>query len=263
MGSDGEIHIFDYSRYVSTILPDLYEFIKTGHTSKWLKEILDLNKADTFFKTGEIAGCGVDFAQNCSYLNPELAYSRTKDDQWVAGWGDRSCDSVKCIEQETCPLHKNSKNAEDFIYLWEACVARECLKDSQFCGRSVSPTWYYELIKEKSPDKLHEISKYINALEFRGFVIGYAFSNSDGVHGWLTENETKEFWELLNTIELPSVGHSFDDFKKYCKANGYSIPGYPFSHLSLSFVRAVAGIAFQQNMGLLWGNDVTDPWWFQ
>jgi hypothetical protein len=92
----------------------------------------------------------------------------------------------------------------------------------------------------------------------RGFVVGYGFANSDGVHGWLTPEEAGRLAGLLRPLRLPDLEPSFEAMERTRTGGGYAAQGWEFDELSLSFVRAVASLAAGQGKGILWGNDVPD-----
>ncbi|MCH7727253.1 MAG: hypothetical protein IH991_12350 [Planctomycetes bacterium] len=116
----------------------------------------------------------------------------------------------------------------------------------------------------------HKIHEYLRLLEYRGFVVGYQFSNSDGIHGWLSAKENAEFANVLDDLELPEFERSFECMEHFyrkpergeCVFNaGYIAPKpYSFEHLSLAFVRAVCTIAEAERKGVLWGNDLVTYW---
>jgi hypothetical protein len=94
------------------------------------------------------------------------------------------------------------------------------------------------------------------ALGFRGFVVGYQCSNSDGVHGWLTPDETKRLIALVEPLKLPALKPTFRAMQRTRHWNGYGMKGWEFNELSLAFVRTVATIASVERKGILWGNDL-------
>jgi len=92
----------------------------------------------------------------------------------------------------------------------------------------------------------------------RGFVVGYAFSNGDGIHGWLSAEETSELVRRLRDLALPCYEPTLAAMEAFRpqKPGPYECAGVTFEALSLSFVRTIASIAEERQQGILWGNDL-------
>ena len=60
-------------------------------------------------------------------------------------------------------------------------------------------------LRESGSPAHHTLCHCLKLLEYRGCVVGYGFTNSDGIHGWLRPDEIREFVTLLNDLHLPVV----------------------------------------------------------
>ena len=75
MGSDAEIFIFDYARYVSEVVPAFRELLFAGEIVPWMREIIDgfehwFREALPFDLT---LLRNTNLARNCTYLTADLA----------------------------------------------------------------------------------------------------------------------------------------------------------------------------------------------
>jgi hypothetical protein len=264
MGSDAAAYIFDDRAYRERVAPALRHFVHTGAAEGWLDVLLRRLDPDVWeFNFPLIRGLGFSFDVVCNYLGPDFGFGGSEGNQWSAVWEHRGCRSQTCPAKKACPLHQaHQAAAADFNALLELCVVDQCLGPGQFLGRSVSPMWYTEILAEAGIGLEHPLFDYLRKLEYRGFVVGYQFANSDGTHGWLTAEETKPFHERLQGLDLPQFEPSFHAMEAF-RPPGYQYeapPPYSFRQLSLAFLRTVAGLAVSEGKGILWGNDVS-TWW--
>ena len=257
MGSKAEVYTFDEKRYSNVVVPALHDFLDRGVTAPWLGRLL--SKIDWEFDFKNISSLNFRFADVCRYLTPGFA-SAIPDADWYSDWAPRSCKSRHCTALNVCPFHSSSRDAgyEDFNVLHEATVADQCLGDHQFVGRSMSPLDYEDILAGQGIANDHVLWKLLLHLQYRGFVVGYQGSNSDGIHGWLTTQETTQLANELAALHLPEFEASFEAMALFETSGlGYRAPSsFTFEHLSLAFVRTVATIAAEAGHGILWGNDV-------
>ncbi len=262
MGSDARAFIFDIHAFREEVLPAVQQFVRTGARADWLDRVVRrLSVEDAADFTG-IQGCGLSFKEVCHYLEPDFAFTGRDGDQWARDWNQRACASKTCVGSTVCPLHESRPPtvAADFNLLVQACVVDRCLGPGQFLGRSMSPLRYAETLRGLGVGADHPLTDLLLKLEYRGFVVGFMFANSDGIHGWLTESETERLHEELQVLDLPKFAQSFDAMASFRHGPAYQAPPeFSFQHLSLAFLRTVAGLARCEARGLLWGNDVHEP----
>jgi hypothetical protein len=263
MGSDATIYIFDDAAYRERVARGIRRFVQTGVADPWLDDLIRwLAEADwASLDVSFLQALGFSFDVVCDYLDTDFSYTRPEADQLPWAWRARACPSVRCPATNVCPLHRSHKQeaAENFNLLLEACVVDQCLGPGQFLGRTISPLeWYSDTLAAAGFGPKHPVFRYLRRLGCRGAVVGYQFGNSDGIHGWLTSAETREFFALLHGIDLPRVEPSFQAMKEFSRNGTYAAPPpYTFEQLSLSFLRTVSGMAMAEGRGILWGNDVS------
>ncbi|WP_437837448.1 hypothetical protein [Sorangium sp. So ce1153] len=264
MGSDAVAYIFDDAAYRERVLPALRRFVQTGGADGWLDHLLRRLAGSVWeFDFPRIRGLGFSFDDVCDYLGTDFSFAASGVDQWSYRWEPRACPSATCPARELCPLHRSRQPpaAADFNFLLEACVVDQCLGLGQFLGRTVSPLWYSDTLVAAGFSLEHPVFDCLRKLEYRGFVVGYQFANSDGIHGWLTAGETEAFHAHLRGLDLPRFESSFAAMEGFRRDGGYEAPPqYSFEQLSLAFLRTVAGMATAAGRGLLWGNDVSTYW---
>ena len=90
--------------------------------------------------------------------------------------------------------------------------------------------------------------------------MGYLFSDEDGVHGWLTPDETRQALAQLDALPLPrhnaTLAAAYEQLRQSQPSTEQRIGAG--QALSLSFVRTVAAITVSHGRGLLWGNDLPE-----
>ncbi len=261
MGSDGTAYIFDEKAFLRCVVPGLNDFVMDGTRQPWLNDVLvRLVESRRLRDVSQVEARGFSFHDICSYFDSSFAFEHHDANQWSRTWDNRACRSTTCPARHVCPLHRSAELSapEDFTALFEACVVDQSLGEGQFMGRSVSPLWYFDELATMGVNSQDEISDLLGKLEFRGFVVGYRFGNSDGIHGWLYSDETRRFVEALGRLDLPHVEQSFAGMRALSRgAAGYEVPpGSSFKRLSLAFLRTVAKLAVAESKGILWGNDV-------
>ncbi|GAB4204936.1 MAG: hypothetical protein OHK0022_30540 [Roseiflexaceae bacterium] len=261
MGSDAILHLFDYQHYRDQIVPDLHAFLKSGQQAPWLREVLAK-------RGGEPAPPLIDYVQICTHLTPTFAWADSGAwEPWV--WDEQeqrytgvqlqavSCESTGCPARQGCPFHSTSyfHSAEDFNILFERSVER-CVRASQFVGRTVSVVYYRQQLHLLGVEDHHPLSELFQRLGQRGAVLGYQWGSSfEGIHGWLTPDETRTLADLLDPLPLPEHERSFAGMTvALVSFNRSNAPDDAFWPLSLSLVRTTAHLAVEAGQGLLWQN---------
>lgn len=267
MSSEARIFIFNHRVYQDKILPAFHRLLWDGALEFWLRELYN-----RLIKQGLISLLprvkGVDIGKFCHYLDTNFAYLGRRKDLLTSSWKYRACYSKDCEIRYLCPFHAvngGSGEARKINFLFEAAIVNECLGDSQFLGRSVSPTIYKIMLSRSVADPIPELFRYFDLLEYRGFVIGCQFLIEGGIYGWLTETETVALCDKLDTLDLPEFEHDFSKLSEFVvmSKNGLMIqppPGYSFEQTSLAFLGVAARMAYVEDMGILWGNDILTLW---
>lgn len=257
MGSDARIYIFDHNKYTTEVIPALKSFLLTGHLNPWLSELK--HKIDTVWYVPEyLCSSSIDIDKYCNYL--EADFSARNQYSLFSGidWELRSCKSPSCLLRDFCIFHTSSgrDNVKYFNCLICGAIIEKTLGRSQFVGRSQRASWYQEDLHFNNL----RLIKLLSALAYRGNVIGYLWKNSDGIYGWLSPSETCQLYQELSKIDLPLLDRSFDAMEEALREFRSERNPEPsrlnFCKLSLSFVRTVAQIAYEQDCGILWGNDL-------
>jgi hypothetical protein len=265
MGSDATIYIFDDAAYRTRVAPAIRRFVETGAADQWLDTLIHrLTGTDWELDVSLVQALGFSFDAVCDYLGTDFSCTRPDAEHLPWAWAARACPSVTCPAIHVCPLHRSRRQeaAEDFNLLLETCVVDQCLGPGQFLGRTVSPlSWYSDTLTAAGFSPKNPVFEYLRRLGSRGAVVGYKFGNSDGIHGWLTAEETCEFFALLHGIDLPRFEPSFQAMKEFSQNGTYEAPRpYTFEQLSLAFLRTVSTMAIAEGRGVLWGNDVSTYW---
>jgi len=256
MGSDAEIFVFDHKTYIEKVVPDFQRFLLTAHAEPWLSALITNRHIDIELNQQY----HLDLVRFCTYLS-------TSDLSWKAiyegssvhwDWEKRACSSPDCPERANCPYHSDNlnDNAGELNRLFEVAVAAECLGESQFIGRSADITLYDGLLQQSGIGIDDPLCQLLLLLARRGFIIGYQWINSDGIHGWLDHEETEELFQRLDVLNLPQYETSFGVMESFNSKQGYQHPEFAWDALSLSFIRTVACIAIKAGKGILWGNSL-------
>ncbi|GAA1655445.1 hypothetical protein [Actinoplanes couchii] len=262
MGSDAELYVFDYHRYRTEVVAALVDLLRTGEPGDYLTGFL--RAAEPRFdqlRDRIVAGLGVqpaDLARHCTYLGADLRYLH--GEPRVDQRNTLTCVSASCPERDRCVLHRQRNAVEHLNVLYEALVWRRCLDRPRFVGRTFIPFTYDPLLDDLGVPAGDRLGRLLAALGTRGAVFGYTFGTTEGVHGWLTGDETAELASLLDALPLPRFAPTYekmDELHTVSRQGG----GPPWLGLSLAFVRTVATIAAAEGRAVLWGNDVgLDDW---
>jgi hypothetical protein len=243
MGADATVFVFDYDRYVDDVVPALRDLLRTGDAGGLLGALIGQPGENDLLAAYQADWAGTllpylrthptDLARHCTYLGGDLRY---QGDQSRRGWGEETyspCRSRVCPDRVNCLLHEGDREEirELVTVLFEVAVATRCLGHSRFVGRTAYAMDFLPALDRSGVPADHPVRDLLAALELRGRVLGYGNGGSDGIHGWLTPDETSEL-----AAGLPA-------------------------DLSLAPIRAAAGIAAGSGQGLLWGNDVIPGLW--
>lgn len=284
MGADAEVYLFDHDRFTAEVVPSLRALLLKGASSSGLGDILrsardgaaamverhdhPTNHKILAFLDRLTDGLGVDLEHHCSLLRPDLSPLRPLHliKRSLGEWPDRRCRHDGCPEAARCPLHdEDGLGAEVLLVNVLHRAFGRCLGPSAFVGRSVNFTtwllWLEDmgLVVEGAPDT--ELTSGLRRLGVRGFHIGYRWANSDGVHGWLAAAEAAELAEHMARLPLPEVAPTVEAIAATLTSfpdgsRRYHIEGWDRSSMLLAFVRAMAGLARDQGLGLLLGLDL-------
>ena len=139
-------------------------------------------------------------------------------------------------------------------------------RGSQFVGRTRYALDFLPLLDRLEVAADDRIRDLLAALELRGRVLGYRGGGSDGIHGWLTPEETTELAMRLGELLLPAYPAILDGMAGYRRrlpqgGTRYAANDVGTDELMLSFVRTVATVAVGDGHGVLWGNDVIPALW--
>src|SRR5262249_2381867 len=143
-----------------------------------------------------------------------------EEDLFHLDWQQRACKSEECPERNHCPFHQHQppERAEQLLWLFEAAVSIKCLGASQFAGRSMVVTNYWETLQQMGVEQGDPLQKLLILLGKRGLVIGYQWGfGYEGINGWLNPQETTELAFRLEDLPLPRYELSFAAMKKFNK----------------------------------------------
>ncbi|SDS95006.1 hypothetical protein [Actinoplanes derwentensis] len=280
MGADAEIHVFDYQRYRTEVVPALVDLLRTGEPGPFLiaffRDTAASHRMDFTARWPRMAAHlrtpPTDLARHCTWLGPDL---RHRPEPWLGTpradqRHDLVCPSRTCPERGHCLLHGDRAGAENVNILFEALVTACCLDRPQFVGRTQDPLDYWPLLDAWRVPAGDPLRRLLAALADRGAVLGYGFGVTEGVHGWLTEAETADLAHRLTALPLPRYEPTYEAMRdlhyvsmsRAAQARTAAPPPGPsWLEVSLSFVRTVAVIAAAENRAVLWGNDVGHDHW--
>jgi hypothetical protein len=266
MGSDARVYVFDDARYRERVVPGMLELL-AGQAPSWLSTLRELDKQEVGAVLDYVRRNPIDLAGHCDYLKKDLGLegeASSRAGSPFIGFEGRACRSTTCPERTRCPYHWAQAESfgspiESLNEVLERAVVQQCLGPSQFVGRTVNASQFYsEILTNLGVAATNHTRVLLERLGRRGFVVGYGFANSDGIHGWLYGDETIELARRLENLNLPRYEPTFaamEAFRRQ-KPGPYEVPGISFETLSLSFVRTVAVIAQAEHRGILWGNDL-------
>jgi hypothetical protein len=282
MGSDAAVYVFDYERYVTEMVPAARHLLLRGEIAPWWEETIRAVEAAygvASYTDGLIAaltrGWDIDLQQYCTYLSPDLGMLADQSDSaWMAmqqhqrlKWEARACPSLQCPIRHRCIFHRtqvpeSAQPVEDFNQALAYAITARYVGEGQFVGRSRTPFDYQEYLAHVGVAVYDPIHKLWEHLGRRGFVVGYLFSNGDGIQGWLTPGESQDLRSRLDALPLPQYEATFPAMAEQLGAEQHRQPALvgnldlQWEAVSLSFVRTVATIAVGRGQGLLWGNDL-------
>jgi hypothetical protein len=272
MGADAEVYLFDTTVYRDQVVPFFRNLIRHGSVEQACDESMDriephIVTIKAFLQEEKVELKATDLDAYCIYfgqdfrLLPEYHHLAEASAKGWVDWDNRACRQWDCPARATCLFHimdGRNRQIETIAMLFCGVVHATCLGESQFVGRSFNVFFYKDVLKKNGVPLDGELWKLLFLLGGRGFVIGYEFANSDGIHGWLMAEETERLASLLQLLSLPQVKPTFDGMKEAKRLlGGYGVKGWEFEELSLAFVKIVAILATQQGKGILWGNDVS------
>jgi hypothetical protein len=261
MGHNAEIYLFDYTKYTTEVAPAFRDLLNGDTSSPLLQEVMTtpgLHRYPLPVPTK------IDIQKYCTYLGLDLELRQEFIFQDSYENPLRQCHSSTCEILSSCLFHAKypDPNSVELInVLYITTVSRYCLGEGQYVGRSNNPSSFNRVLKDKNllTPRLFALLEY---LDLRGIVLGWGWSNSDGVKGWLNPTETQKLFNLLSRIPLPTYESSFDRMRMFLKTNSdgsktYQHPSASRDELFLSFLRTVSQIAGEQQKGILWGNDIS------
>jgi len=265
MGSDATIYIFDAEHYSVEVASGYRQFLRDGCATSWLQADMASFVAAGYEWNFDDYG-GVDFVRDCTYLNREFAYTNRVNHR--SPWEERTCKSLTCDSRQGCPYHNSGTggDVESLNILFEGSVMSRCCGNGQFVGRTFNTSLYGDILSTFDIRSDNKIVSLLDKLGGRGYVVGYQWANTDGIHGWLDSQEAYLLAEELYSLPLPIFPESFEAmeaFRFLDRLGGafYEAPhGYEFKHLSLAYVRTLCAIASKTSMGVLWGNDSGVAW---
>jgi hypothetical protein len=276
MGSDAALYYFDIEAYRAHVVPALRALMLGRMPPLWLPALIDATDYGGMDQrlAASFTVYPVDL-DRCTYLDEDLA---CKDPgRFNPGLGDRPrnvahvqyhapdarrCAAEACDVRETCPFHKDNHpgRAELVSGLFQLAVSWICCKGpGVFVGRNATPGRYQETLKELYVPQDDPLRELLDRLGTRGFIIGYGWTDGDGVHGWLDPKECRELAVALWTLNLPAYPVTPENLARYTplKARRTSwIDEYGWDRIVLAYVRAMAERAAEQGYGLLWANDL-------
>jgi hypothetical protein len=284
MGADATIFIFDHTLYRELVVPTFMRLIREGVMDPWLQEFLQTPEAADWDEAridASFIRLPDGFEDCCTYLDSELAVcqqhvivAREYDGRWEA----RACRENTCIIRDSCPFHISPgqdipEDGYNCLHLLERIIARRCLGQGQFLGRSIDCSFYWQTLDQLGVEIAHPIRHLLERLGRRGRFVGYRGSyGAEGIHGWLSAHETETPAGHLFALKLPEYDYSFTAMQSFrqmldfpaaetagfeFKLPSYDHPDASFEELSLSYVRTVCVLASRQGKGVLWGNSIS------
>ncbi len=277
MGADAYIFEFDHEIYRTSVVPTFLKLLSEGTWEPWLAELQASYAREWCLEEAEFnIPARIALAAHCTHLSDELANREVpwrERSLYECGWKDRACRSSTCDIRSRCPFHvdNNSAIADNLQRLFRLSVERRCLGRRQFLGRSVDCYFYWKTLDTLGVLGNDPIRELLSLLGRRAFLIGYAFSATEGIHGWLTTVEAQDLSQRLFALDLPEYEYSFAAMQSFIRAANilegtpvdftfelpaFDHPSRPFEELSLSYVRTVCSIAANNGKGVLWGNAI-------
>jgi hypothetical protein len=284
MGADATIFVFDHALYRELTVPTFMRLVCEGVMDPWLQEFLQTPEA------ADWGGAQIDasfvhlpdgFEDCCTYLDSELAVCKLHvivEREYDGRWEARACRENACAIRDSCPFHISHgkdlpANGFNCLHLLERIIAKRCLGEGQFLGRSIDCSFYWQTLDHLGVEMAHPIRHLLERLGRRGRLVGYrGSSGTEGIHGWLSPHETETLAGHLFALKLPEYDYSFTAMESFRQMRDvlagktagfeYQFPSYAhpdasFEELSLSYVRTVCALASRQGKGVLWGNNIS------
>jgi hypothetical protein len=270
MGSDAELYLFDIDSFQNHVAPGFHKLLKGQILPHWLTHLI----GHSVFQ--ELDGVVEKFRKSpanleeyCSYLsydlgcidpgrfNPNLGRKprevcRLQYNSPTA----RKCAETNCLANRECPFYIDNPNeiAELLNYLFEDAMAWLCEGKGTFLGRSASPAAYEEALGRLGVLEDSLLRELLDRLGTRGFIFGYGWANGDGVHGWLNTEECRKLAEQLWQLVLPEYPANPENLWVWQPLNKQS--EYDWDELVLAYIRTMAETAAEEELGIVWMNDV-------
>ena len=301
MGSDAEIYIFDHNKFIEECVPEFHKLLNGQQSAEWFGSHHKAYMVDVWetiqtytkdHRTNISDHCEIlaeDFTYIGPYFNDHVFDEGFHYHNFERLYGPeaRFCTSETCPEAAyACPFHTTRQGSsaimQDLNILFIEIIGNHCLGARQFVGRSMTPFKFYTILKSLDDERKEKLKSYLYKLGSRGKVIGYAWGNSDGIHGWLDEHETEAFIQLLTELDLPEYELSLEMLGDINYANAYRgyldhpscyredffkeapvpevlrmVQDTPWETLALSFLRTIGTLAMEERKGILWGNDMS------
>jgi hypothetical protein len=280
MGADANLFLFDFGTYREVVVPAFRRLMCDGAMEDWLRELLLAHDEEHNFRLGSTGFVPVGFSECCTYLDHELAvtkvFSKT-DNDYDGSWETRACRHPVCSVRDSCPFHliqgEQLNSMTDNWTRWlERAIVERCLGKGIFLGRSIDCFFYWDVLDQQGVASAHPVRLLLERLGRRGFVLGYRGSTgTEGIHGWLSPDETVMLARHLFALHLPEYDYSFIGMEAFKTTRNilegrfagvefmgcvYEHPSASFEELSLSYVRTVCTLAAREGKGVLWGNSV-------
>jgi hypothetical protein len=242
------VFVFDHRRYLDCVAPALRRLILSGEPGPWLRSLWESrwSRFPAGMRRPFTFSAPPKTNVHCLFLEEDLSVSEN----------ETSC---------PLPLGQGAQPIEDLQDLYEVTVKRHCLGPGQYVGNAERPQWFLDELLEEGigiPDRLRTL---VDLLDGRAQLWTHGSGGfAEGLHGWLTPEETREAAGLLARLPLPTYPPSFQTMRSFRTGGVYHPPGGSRASLFLSFVRTVADLAWPRGRGIAWGNDVFpadhDPW---
>jgi len=276
MGSDATISMFDQKLWDEVFIPAVYDLIIGKPVPNWVK----FTHASTFDDWNKRVAPHLqkitNFKEHCDIMD-DFAVSNP-DEHWHQPSGvkpraffDRENTIVKCrndlcASSSSCHYYQKSysQSREEFSCLFQSMLRRiQCSNfRNVFMGRNGALYHYRELLDEYNilPDaRLREL---LDHLANRGLFIKQTHtSGKEGIHGWLSNSECREFAIELSKLNLPNTTkinakNSYD--REPLQAFDSSLEGTAVEELwkkhCLGYLCAFADYAGKSGNGIVWIN---------
>jgi hypothetical protein len=273
VGADASVYVFDYDRYRRTVVPGLTGLIGGAGPTPWFDGLCE-RRGDGFEREWRQLAAALrqrptDLARHCTWLGGDLRHpgrSPTARDGWEGRrgrWDLVRCASGTCPERSRCLLHERvvppaSELTELLFILVDEATGECCVGLGRFVGRNATLHGLRPLLSDLGVPPGDRVLELFAALGGRGWANGFALGAADGIHGWLTPDETADLAGRLDPLDLPVVEPTDAAMREAHRAT-MDGGGFPWEPLTLSFLRIMAHRATRGGHGLLFGHDVPTP----